>query len=386
MKKILALILALGLLLSMAACGGEASVSIPTSTMETEETTAPQTLTPAPTAAEIQEESVAEEPSVEEPEESVQESIQESIQESTGFVNPLTGEATETDISMKRPFVAMLNTIKQALPQSSNSKADMLIEITEEGGITRVMGVYQDLTDVGTIGTIRSTREYFVALCMGLDGLLIHAGCSTTATELLEQYDYGTMDFMSHGGLYWRDSWRMENIASEHSLYTSSENMLNYVNNNGVRTEHEAGFEYPYQFTADGTPENGTAGTDISVTFSSYKTTRFVYDEATKTYGVYAYGEEYVDEAADNQQVAVTNVIVIPTKQTDIGVDGLQRFDLSEGVGYFACGGKSTQIKWAKGDEDAPLCFYDMDGNPLKLGVGKTYICVLGDTQPVSIG
>lgn len=55
----------------------------------------------------------------------------------------------------------MLNTIRQALPQSGNSKADMYIEMTEEGGITRVLGFYNSLKGVDKIGTIRSTREYF---------------------------------------------------------------------------------------------------------------------------------------------------------------------------------------------------------------------------------
>lgn len=382
MKKTIALLLAVCMLLSVTACGGtqEAVSSAPESVAAPEtfgvEVPSPEVVEEAPS---VVEESIIEESVVEEA------PVEELMEEDVGFFNPLTGEATEVDISMNRPYVAMLNTIEQALPQSSNSKADMLIEATEEGGITRVMGVYQDLTDVGTIGTIRSTREYFVALCMGLDALMIHAGCSKTATAMLEEYDYGTLDYMSLGSLYWRDSWRMENIASEHSLYTSSENILGYMEKGNVRAEHEDGFVSPYVFTEDGTPADGQNGTDISVTFSSYKTTRFVYDEESKTYKVFAYGEEYVDEAADNLQVAVTNVIVIPTEQTDIGFDGLQRFDLSEGTGYFACGGKAVEIKWEKGDDDAPLYFYNQDGTPLELGVGKSYICILGDTQPITI-
>ena len=61
------------------------------------------------------------------------------------YINPLTGEGSEVDYSNKRPVAVMLNTIKQALPQSGNSKADILIEMAEEGGITRVMGIYQDI-------------------------------------------------------------------------------------------------------------------------------------------------------------------------------------------------------------------------------------------------
>ncbi len=46
----------------------------------------------------------------------------------------------------------MLNTLKKAMPQSGCGSADMLIEIPEEGGITRVMAVFQDPTGVGNLG------------------------------------------------------------------------------------------------------------------------------------------------------------------------------------------------------------------------------------------
>lgn len=382
MKKCIALLMALAMLLSTAACGGDTSVV----SSQPEAVSAPaEAVQPAPQEEETpvpQEEEVPEEPSAQE--ESLVEAPQEAPPADTGFYNPLTGEPTEYDLSQYRPYTAMLNTIKQALPQSSNSQADMLIEATEEGGITRVMGVYQDLTKIGNIGTIRSTREYFVYLTMGLDALLIHAGCSETATEELEEHNYKTVDFLDGAGsAFWRDQWRKENIASEHSLYTSGEKVLKYVSDRGWRYTHEEGFESPYIFTADGTPENGQSALEISASFSDYKTTKFVYDEASKTYKVFAYGDAYMDEATDTQ-VAVTNVVVIPTEQTAIGFDGLQRFDLSEGTGYFACGGKYVPIHWEKGGEEDPLRFYNEDGSVLELGVGKTYICILGDTRPIS--
>ena len=98
-----------------------------------------------------------------------------------GNRNPLTGEETEKDISGNCPVAVMLNNIKQALPQSGNSKADFFFEIPEEGGITRIMALYQDITDVGTIGTVRSTRPYYVRLAVGHDAILTHCGGRNTA-------------------------------------------------------------------------------------------------------------------------------------------------------------------------------------------------------------
>ena len=93
MKKILSLLLALSMLLALSACsfGGDETVS-----------------------------------SVEEP--AAETSAEASSTELEGYRNPLTGEETETDISRNCPVGVMLNNVKQALPQSGNSKADMFYD------------------------------------------------------------------------------------------------------------------------------------------------------------------------------------------------------------------------------------------------------------------
>lgn len=370
MKKTIALLLAFAMLFSLAACGN----STPSNEASEEISVAEQTS--APTAAPS--------PSPTKTPEPTEDSASELEPAGPLYTNPLTGEATETDISANRPFAAMLNTIEQALPQSSCGMADMLVEMPEEGGITRVMALYQNLEDIGNIGTIRSTREYYLYLAMGLDAIMLHAGCSTTATELLEETGYDTLDFMSYGGLYWRDSYRMENVGTEHSLYTSSENVLNYLNEHpNFRSLHEEGFSYPFTFAEDGTPRNGESAVDINVSFSGYKQTRFVYDKAAGVYNVFAYGDPYMDDSTDTQ-VTVTNVIVIPTKQTTIE-EGLQRFDLTSGTGYYACGGKYVPIQWEKGDTFDSLRFSNADGTPLELGVGRSYICILDTSRTIDV-
>ncbi len=302
------------------------------------------------------------------------------------YINPLTGEVTETDISANRPIAVLLNTIKIALPQSGNSAADMYIEATEEGGITRVMGLYQDISGVGTLGTIRSTREYFTILAMGFDALMVHAGGSTYALNLLSDTGYESINFLTitSATMYWRDSDRQTNLGTEHSMYTSSDILCSYLETTTSRTTHEDDYVSPYTFAEDGTPD-GEVAEDITVSFSSYKTTEFVYDEETGTYAVYFFdGEPYMDEASGTQ-VTVTNVVIVPTLQTTKDDGERQEYDLtSGGIGYFACGGKYIAIRWDKGDYYDSLVFTNTDGTPLDLGVGKTYICLVGDTRPIT--
>lgn len=365
MKKWIALLLSFAMLFALGACG---SGQTEPETSEEEE--------PLPV---VEDGSTVEETPADEPEPPVEE-------ESTaaGFTNPLTGEATETDLSANRPVAVMLNTLKKALPQSGTSDADVFIEVTEEGGITRVMAMFQDLTGVGNIGTVRSTREYFSFLAMGYDAIFCHCGGSEFGINALERNNYTSLNQFYYGDLYWRDSYRKENVGYEHSLYTSGENLSNFLaQTTKIRTTHEEGYTSPFAFTADGTPAGGQSANQVDVSFSGYKQTHFTYDEATGKYNVSFFeGEPYMDANTDTQ-VAVTNVIVVVTQQTTKPDGQRQEYDLSSGTGYFACGGQYIPICWAKGGETDPLTFTNTDGTPLELGVGTSYICIVDDDRPV---
>ena len=97
------------------------------------------------------------------------------------YHNPLTGEGLEEDISGQRPFAVMLNNLSKALPQLGVSQADVIYEIVAEGGITRMLAVFQDIEGVGDLGSVRSARDYYVSLACGHDAISVHAGGSPQA-------------------------------------------------------------------------------------------------------------------------------------------------------------------------------------------------------------
>lgn len=71
-------------------------------------------------------------------------------------INPLTGEPMEPEYENNRPVAVMLNNLKAAQPQLGVSRADIIYEVPAEGGITRMLGVYQSLEGVENLGSIRS--------------------------------------------------------------------------------------------------------------------------------------------------------------------------------------------------------------------------------------
>lgn len=298
--------------------------------------------------------------------------------------NPLTGEVLEDPQAVNnRPVAVMLNNIHLAMPQHGVSDADMIFEYPVEGGITRMVGFFQDISDVGTIGSVRSARPYFVETVLGMDAIYVHAGGSTAALNMIADLGMDHLD-ESDESVFWRDEKRAETMAYEHTLMTSGQRIWDCVREYGWRTQHEEDFSYPVTYVTDGTPYSDWAANEISVVFSDYKVGVFTYDAAAGKYAVSQYGAPYID-GNTNQQVQITNLLVLrsdmytlPTEHMSIDIQG-------SGSGYYICGGKAVEIQWHKAEMEDPFTYTLADGTPFSLGVGKTYVCVVDTDANVSI-
>ncbi|NLV50913.1 MAG: DUF3048 domain-containing protein [Clostridiales bacterium] len=297
-----------------------------------------------------------------------------------GPVNPLTGTPVDKEISMIRPFAVMLNNIREAQPQHGQSQADIIYEVLAEGGITRMLAVYADISQAGTIGSIRSARTYYIDLAQGHDAIYVHAGGSPQAYSNLSSRDIDNIDFCyGYDDMCYRDRSRIEaGYAYEHTLFTSGE-LLSQVYETNIRTEHDEAWRYHMNFSDDGTPPGGKSAQHISAVFSDYKSSVFDYDNDTGLYMVSQYDGPYTD-GNSQQQVAVTNVIIINTSVSMISGDNMGRIDvdlIGSGSAAFACGGRYIDITWTKDSFTSQLVYTDTDGNEIALGRGKTYICIL---------
>lgn len=309
-----------------------------------------------------------------------------------GPTDPLTGLPTDQDLSMERPYAIMLNNIKAALPQQSNSQADIIYEVLAEGGITRMLAVYQSLDGVGTVGSIRSSRPYYIELALGHDAIYVHAGGSAEAYSDIRSWGVTSVDGVngsySYKGadVFWRDKHRIEgkSFGYEHSLVTSGEKILAAMEKNGVRTTHETGYLYHMSFAENGTPAKGETANTITVPFSNYKTGTFTYDAASGLYLAEEYGAPYIDGNTGGQ-IGVTNVLILKTSCYSSGDSyGHMVVDLDGGDGYFACGGKIVPITWSKGGRDNQLTYYAADGSELVLGQGKSYVNIIPNANTVT--
>lgn len=311
------------------------------------------------------------------------------------YTHPLTGEGTDVDLSANRPVAIMLNNLKKALPQCGISQADIIYEAPAEGGITRMMAVFQSLDEVGALGSVRSARPYYVELAAGLDAIFIHAGGSDDAYSSIKKHGVFNIDGVNgpYGGtMFYRDAQRKKNAGFEHSLFTDEARIEKLLSGSlaNMRQTHKEGYSLPLTFSGDAAPVNGQSANNISVKYSYYKTGQFAYDPQSKTYLVSQLVDNQEGPYADGNndlQVEVTNVLILHTNVNAIKGDSAGRLTVrltGSGSGWFACGGQCIPIIWSKDSATAPFHFSTADGLPLTLGVGKSYINIVDNSAPVT--
>ncbi len=293
--------------------------------------------------------------------------------------NPLTGLPMEKDVSSKRPFVFMCNNISVAMPHVGTSQSDIIMEMMDEGGITRMMVFFADPENVPVIGSIRSTRAYNVDTALGYDAFLVHCGNSPEATGMIASYGMQDIDQMVGGYLpdaFYRDPWRRENLGNEHSLMAVGNIIAASPAAVGYRTDHEEGFDVSYGLSFSDDAYNQVTGEarSIEVVYAGGKTSTFLFEDETSSYYMSQYGEEYLDNYAD--RVPFANVIEIEAN-TYLQEDGQHlTIELTEGPGFYFTYGRAVPIHWYKNGPYDVFHFTLEDGTPLQLSRGRTFVAV----------
>lgn len=306
----------------------------------------------------------------------------EPTEEPIVYTNPLTGEVVDEDMSLMRTWAIMINNIEQALPQHGVSEAEIIYEIPAEGGVTRMMAIFTDISDIEAIGSMRSLRPYYADIGLSYGSIIVHAGGSDAAYTELSLYDADAIDGVlgTHAAeLFYRDSVRISTVGYEHSLFTTGEMMLEYAELEGFSTTNETPVNYEMTFSENAVDQCTDVADYIKIWFNTTKSTSFTYDEDTGLYTGYEYGIRYVDGNTE-ENMTFTNVIALVTEISVL--DSVGRLDVEltgSGTGYFMTGGMRTTIIWTRESDTSPFIFYLEDGTRLNYGIGTTYIAIMDD-------
>ena len=301
-------------------------------------------------------------------------------------VNPLTGiKDLDSSVKDNRPVAVMVNNVKVAWDvQKGLSQADIVYETYVEGGITRLMAVYKDISKAGDIGTVRSARYAYVDLAAGHDAIYVHCGldpnyCKPHIAEIkMDDFDINTGKDAKYG-------FRVKNgKASEHTMYTSGAKLAEGISKLGYDNNTSVGWA---KFAAEGTTVAMTGACDkltVPMNGSTFTST-FTYNAETKKYLKTQGGSAHKDYGA-NEQIAVSNVLVLFTNVSNYAIKKYAKIDLTGGKGYYISNGQYKEINWKKGNTaSSPMTFTNTDGTELELNAGNSWIFITKNSVQSSV-
>lgn len=286
-------------------------------------------------------------------------------------VNPLTGvaEFENADKAKQRPVAIMVNNVNVAQSrQTGLSDADIIYETEVEGGITRLMAVYQDITDLDKIGTVRSARYPYVDLALGHNAIYIHCGQDPTyCAPHLKDIDDLSIDTKSKGAK------RIANgLSSEHTLYALAGDLWENISDN---FDTKVSSVSPWaNFTDKELTLDGGSATSVSVPFPAMKT-NFTYDATSGLYTRLA-GGTVLSDYYTQKTTQVKNVFILLTSITNYADGKHRNVALESGDGYYITNGTVQFIKWSKGNATNGFKFTDTAGTEIEVSAGKSWVCI----------
>ena len=309
------------------------------------------------------------------------------------FINPLTGLATMTDVSRNRPLAISVSNQRGALPTNAVngiSEADIVYELLVEGGTTRFVALFQDFTNVGVVGSIRSARHYTVEIAEAYDAIFLHAGGSPLGYEEIEKRNITNLDEVSglRAQVFRRDINRIpgHTVLQYHSCVTSGASVSQWMPRFDIRKTHDFNYNRRLNFADDPIPR-GYVAKEIGVKFSAAKESIFVYEESENVYYMAQY-ESFFTDANNGAPVIFTNLLILEMPITDLvgHGEGAGRQDMStvgRGIGYYMNGGRVVLINWFRQDKSSQFIYTYENGQEIELGRGKTYIGIVPDIMNV---
>ena len=308
--------------------------------------------------------------------------------------------------SKSRPIAVMINNHPSARPYHSGLQdAYLAYEIIVEGGFTRYMAVYKD-KNTGRIGSVRSSRHYFLDYALENDAIYIHWGYSPIAGNEMKSYQVDHFDGIKYENKYFfRD--RTLNVSLEHTGFTNMELIQRGIIDFNFRTETNKGlllnyssesvdlssYENAIEANEVVIPYSGVVTTSyqydkqkkiylrsvndkVNIVYSNSTATSYVYDSENKVYKRYVNDVEHVDHET-KEQYTVKNIITYQVSNHTLTGDVKGRQDIDNigiGNGYYITEGYAVPIKWEKKYKSSQTVYTYADGTEINVNDGNTWI------------
>lgn len=298
-------------------------------------------------------------------------------------------EVSIVDLDSKsRPYAVMINNHPTARKYHAGLQdAYIVYELIVEGGLTRYMALFKD-QETAKIGSVRSSRHYFLDYAMENDAYYVHWGWSPQAQSDISTYKINNINGLTYEGTYfYRD--KSLGISLEHTGFTKMEMLKKAVEKLKYRTETNK--ELLLKYSADSVDysklNNVIDANNVSIKYSGSIVTSYQYDSVNKVYKRFVNDAVHKDHVTGNQYTA-KNIITYQVSNSTISGDakGRQEFNnVGSGTGYLITEGKAIPIKWSKKSRSEQTIYTYEDGTKIEVNDGNTFIQIQPTGQTLTI-
>ncbi|HET8709435.1 MAG TPA: DUF3048 domain-containing protein [Candidatus Saccharimonadales bacterium] len=296
----------------------------------------------------------------------------------TTVASNLTGLQVDPSVNQRPVTAVMIENSLFARPQSGLDQAGVVFEAIAEAGITRFMGLYQD-TQPGYLGPVRSVRPYYEQWAMGFDAAIAHVGGSPEALRNIKTWGVKDLDQFYNAGAYHRISSRY----APHNMYTSMAALNKVEKSKGYGAARYTGFDRKKEAPLK-KPDVTTINFNIST--NDYHV-RYTYDAKNNSYLRSMGGaKHYVVDAKGKKTQLDPKVVIAMVMHYGLESDGYHSTYSAVGSGnvYVFQDGTVTKGTWSKPSKADQFKFYDMNGHPLALNPGQTWLTAVGSASDVT--
>ncbi|HEX4868923.1 MAG TPA: DUF3048 domain-containing protein [Acidimicrobiales bacterium] len=289
-------------------------------------------------------------------------------------VSPLTGLPTDPASAARPALVVKIDNVEpKARPQVGINEADVVYEERVEGSVTRLLAIFQS-GESAPVGPIRSARSSDIAIFSPLNRpYFAWSGANGTFAAYIRESNVMDVGYDVASGQYFRDGGRR-----------APDNLMAYSTADLRAIPSEGSGPPPalFAYRAEGEqpahlePVGGvrvTYGTSAGSAPVEYVWNGTGWARTQK-------GTPHVDTAG--VQVAPANVIVQFTEYVPSGVadqfgnDIPEAQTVGEGEAWVLTNGGLIAARWSKPSIEAVTTYTDVDGNPIKLTPGRTWVAL----------
>lgn len=275
--------------------------------------------------------------------------------------------------SKSRPIAVMINNNHAAWPHAGLNDAYITYEIIAEGGITRLMAIFKD-KDTTKIGSVRSSRPYYLDYALENDAIYVHFGYSEDARIDIASLGVDNINGLTDESVFWRDT--SLNKAREHTAFTSMENIKEFSKekNYDRDTNKPLLLKYSVDEINLSEREDSVKADNIFLNYSYYTNSSYEYDSERKVYKRSMSGTPHID-AITGEQYTYKNIIIEPLKNYSYDSYGRQKLEnIGTFDGYYITNGYSVPITFTKNAREEQTIYKYKDGSIVKFNDGNTFI------------